>query len=274
MHRRDSAADSALQKDASNCAEQSVAIINKFFLKMLVWHLPTLVSKGMPRRAVLVFAHEAHVDLARRSFPMAARPLLNLPALGSEFSCAIDVHLFTSAGNASKVGPRIHRQTGQDFAARFENAIEEIAQLGYDEVVAVGRDCPGLRAPDIERAFAELASRKLVLGPDHRGGCYLIAVRVTDRELLRDVRWNQNTDCGQLRNRCAAASVFLLPVKHDLDSWSDIRIFARSGDPLARLALFLLAVICGLRKRPAHFVDIAAQHMRVRQQMPPPALAA
>lgn len=205
---------------------------------------------------------------------MAARPLLNLPAFASEFSPAIDVHLFTSAGNTSVAGPQVHRQSGQGFAERFENAIETIAQLGYDEVVAVGRDCPGLRALDIERAFAELASKKLVLGPDHRGGCYLIAFRTIDRELLRDVRWNRNTDCAQLLQRAGVAHVFLLPVKQDLDSWSDVRIFARRGDPLARFAAFLVDCFSISARQITPIVSFAAQHMRVRQQMPPPALAA
>ncbi len=205
---------------------------------------------------------------------MAAQPLLNLPAFASDFSPEIDIHLFTSAGNAGVAGPRIHRQSGRDFAERFENAIETIARLGYDEVVAVGRDCPGLRALDIEHAFAELASKKLVLGPDHRGGCYLIAFRSADRELLLDVRWKRNTDCAQLLERAGAPNVFRLPVKQDLDSWSDVRIFARSGDPLARLASFFLALFSIAPRQIAPIVSFAAQHMRVRQQMPPPALAA
>jgi hypothetical protein len=226
------------------------------------------------RRAVLLFAEKAHIDLARRSFPMAARPLLNLPAFASEFSPAIDVHLFTSAGNAGVADPPIHCQSGRGFAERFENAIETIAQLGYDEIVAVGRDCPGLRALDIEQAFAELASKKLVLGPDHRGGCYLIAFRARDRALLRNIRWKRNTDCAQLRHRCGTEEVFLLPVKHDLDSWADVQVFAQGDDLLARFARFLLAVIAAAQTGAFHFVSLASQQMRVRQQMPPPAFAA
>jgi hypothetical protein len=228
----------------------------------------------VPRRAVLIFAEKAHVDLARRAFPIAARPLLNLPAFGSEFSPEIDVHLFTLTGDAGVRGPRIHRQAGRDFAARFENAIETVAQLGYDEVVAIGRDCPGLCAGDIERAFAALKSKKLVLGPDHRGGCYLIAFRSADRELLRDVRWKQNTDCAQLLERGGVAHVSLLPVKHDLDSWTDLQMFARSSDPLAHLARFVLSLIGPARTRIVQFVSIVSQEMRIRQQMPPPAFVA
>ena len=215
-----------------------------------------------------------HVDLARRSFPMAARPLLNLPAFATEFSPAIDVHLFTSAGSTGVAGSQVHRQSGRGFAERFENAIETMAKLGYDEVVAVGRDCPSLRARDIEQAFDELASKKLVLGPDHRGGCYLIAFRTANRELIRDVRWKRNTDCAQLLHRAGAAHVSLLPVKQDLDSWSDVRIFARSGDPLARLASFFVDLFSLSCRQITPIVSFAARHMRMRQQMPPPAFAA
>jgi 2-phospho-L-lactate guanylyltransferase (CobY/MobA/RfbA family) len=226
------------------------------------------------RRAVLLFAEKTHVDLARRSFPLAAGRLLNLPAFASAFSPAIDVHLFTSAGNADVSVPRVHRQSGHGFAERFENAIETIAQLGYDEVVAVGRDCPALRALDIEHAFGELASKKLVLGPDHRGGCYLIAFRPADRELLRDVRWKRNTDCAQLLRRAGAGEVSLLPIKHDLDNWSDLRIFARTGNLLARLASFLAGLFCPSNRKLPPIVSFAARHMRVRQQIPPPELPA
>lgn len=252
---------------AAQFAERSVR------RKKLVSPPRVLVCKGVSRRAVLIFAEEANVELARRAFPNAARPLLDLPAFGSELSRGMDVHLFTSARGSIRFGARIHRQTGRDFAARLENAIERITELGYDEIVVVGRDCPSLRPSDVEDAFEKLGSRKLVLGPDHRGGCYLIAFRLNDRDLLRGVRWKRHTDCVQLRDRCLPSEVFLLPLKHELDSWADLRLFARGGDPLARLALFLLNAICGPGIAVTYFVDLALQRVRVRHQMPPPAFA-
>src|SRR5688572_8762314 len=111
--------------------------------KRLVGHPASFVSTGVPRRAVLVFADEINVDLARRSFPRAARPLFSVAALDAGLSPEIHLHLFTSA---PATGSRVHRQSGHDFAERLENAVETITQLGYDEVVAIGRDCPRLRA--------------------------------------------------------------------------------------------------------------------------------
>ncbi|MEY2558032.1 MAG: uncharacterized protein QOE34_1457 [Verrucomicrobiota bacterium] len=240
---------------------------------MLVGRPHRFVSKGVARQAVLVFADEAHVDLARRGLPPAARPLLNLPAFGLELSPGMDVHLFTSSHSSIRSGLGVHRQAGHDFASRLENAVEKMHQLGYDEIVAIGRDCPSLSPRDIEHAFAKLESSKLVLGPDHRGGCYLIAFRLCDRALLRGVRWKRHTDCAELRSRCLPSDVFLLSIKHDLDSWADVRLFARGGDPLARFAFFLVRVFCGSHATITHFVALAWQRARVRQQMPPPAFA-
>jgi Uncharacterized protein conserved in bacteria (DUF2064) len=232
--------------------------------------MTTSRSQLVSRRAVLIFAEATPVELARRAFPNSARPLLNLPAFGAELSHGIDVHLFTSGRGSNPSGPRVHRQAGHDFATRLENAIARINELGYDEVVVIGRDCPTLRSIDIEHAFGKLESRKLVLGPDHRGGCYLIAFRLRDRDLLCGVRWKRHTDCAQLRDRCLPSEVCFLPLKHELDSWADIRLFARCGDPLARLASFLVRVIGGLEIEVTHFVNLALQRVRIRQQMPPP----
>ena len=138
-------------------------------------------------------------------------------------------------------------------------------------IVAIGRDCPMLVANDLEIAFSQLRDKRLVLGPDHRGGCYLIGFRGADAGLLRGIRWNRNTDCAQLRARCHSSDVSLLAVKIDLDSWADIRLLARAGHQLAELCCNFLQHA----QVPYNcFVDLSAQALRVRGQMPPPALAA
>lgn len=221
---------------------------------------------------MLIFADQLTTDLARRQLPWAAHPLFSVPQKALAHGLNAELHLFTSCGS-SGAGLIVHRQIGASFAERFENAVERLAQLGFDEIVAIGRDCPQLEVRDVARAFAELATKCLVLGPDHRGGCYLIALRTTDRELLRGIRWKRNTDCVQLQQRCGPAGVFLLPVKHDLDSWADLRLLGRTGDAVGRFAEFLSRMVCAVHRELAIFVDLAAQLIRVRGQMPPPVSA-
>jgi glycosyltransferase A (GT-A) superfamily protein (DUF2064 family) len=243
-------------------------------VKRLVGRQARFVSKDVARRALLVFADEIQVDLARRAFPKAARPLLDIADLSAKISGATHVHVFTSGKTSAPGGASIHPQVGVGFRSRFEHAIETLARLGYDEIVAIGRDCPDLRASDIEHAFAELKGKKLVLGPDHRGGCYLIGFHSADRGLLRDVRWKHNTDCAQLCARADVADILLLTTRLDLDSRNDLQLFARGDDRLARLAAFLVRVVDAIAVAVAEFVSLASQRMRVRQQMPPPAFGA
>ena len=228
----------------------------------------------MLRRALLIFADDAKLDLARRGLSVAALPLLQFPSLRHEPAVAADIHVFSSAATPTNEAVGFHRQRGADFAQRFEHAIETLSELGYSEIVAIGRDCPTLRTDDIVQAFEQLHEKQLVLGPDHRGGCYLIAFHPRDRALLQDIRWKNNTDCGQLRARCGEDGVFLLPVKHDLDSWADLRLLARGSDWIARFASTLLQFVCFTGCRARHFVDLARHFVRVRGQMPPPVSAA
>ncbi len=229
-------------------------------------------SHALGRRALLIFADQLSTDLAKRRMPWSSNPLFSLANKDLARSSGAELHLFTS-GPVSRHGFTVHRQIGDFFAERFENAVDSLAKLGFDQIVAIGRDCPQLEASDVEVAFTELATKRLVLGPDHRGGCYLIGVRAVDRQLLRGIRWKQNTDRAELVRRCGSAQVRLLPVKYDLDSWADVRLLARTGDRAGLFALWRFPFIA-VTKRAARgtFVDLSYRAERARRQMPPPAL--
>jgi glycosyltransferase A (GT-A) superfamily protein (DUF2064 family) len=67
-----------------------------------------------------------------------------------------------------------------------------------------------------------------VLGPDHRGGCWLIAFHARDRaSLLNGIHWQQNIDFAELASRIAPGQLLTLEVKIDLDRWQDARLLAR-----------------------------------------------
>ncbi len=152
-------------------------MIEKNFAKSLAFlHPDTNIrrksdSESVNQKAVLIFAEALGLGLSRRRFPRALRSLLALPELGGTKTGA-DFHLFTSGPGTMAMFPGLicHEQRGTTFAQRLEAAVEEIARLGYEEVVLVGSDCPNLVADDIAIAFAELETKRLVLGPDHRGG--------------------------------------------------------------------------------------------------------
>ncbi len=201
---------------------------------------------------------------------MRFRALLSLDGIagpGNDF----DFHLFTSPGfkQSADSGRRVHFQSGKGFGERLENALETLAGLGYSEVVVVGRDCPELSRDLIGEAFRLLDRHRLVLGPDHRGGCYLIGLRCRDRALLAGIRWRKNTDCRQLEQRCASAQCARLPVKRDLDGWADLHVLASVKGWGVFLEAFFSGPPTGL-SRPRPPILLKRLHQAIRWQLPPP----
>ncbi|MBS1867924.1 MAG: DUF2064 domain-containing protein, partial [Acidobacteria bacterium] len=196
------------------------------------------------RRALLLFADSLQTSCARKGWPAAFQSLLAAAHLSFEsFEAAepFDFHLFTSPGGSRPTHScQIHVQQGTSFGEKLENAIATLARLDYREIVVVGQDCPDLEPADIRRAFELLDHHKLVLGPDHRGGCYLIGIHASDRSKLRGVQWQKNTDFQALRRRFGVENACQLAVKMDLDTWADVRLLAASASRWRNLAAFLL----------------------------------
>ena len=66
------------------------------------------------------------------------------------------------------------RQRGTTFGERLTHATREVFAVGYGNVLIVGNDCPTLRPEDLRAAARHLENGRPVLGPDRRGGAYLI----------------------------------------------------------------------------------------------------
>jgi rSAM/selenodomain-associated transferase 2/rSAM/selenodomain-associated transferase 1 len=68
-------------------------------------------------------------------------------------------------------------QESGDLGRRMAGALASAFRGGAERAVLVGTDVPDLRAPILYRAFLELESRDLVLGPAKDGGYYLIGLQ-------------------------------------------------------------------------------------------------
>jgi glycosyltransferase A (GT-A) superfamily protein (DUF2064 family) len=225
------------------------------------------------RDAVLVFARGAETDRRLRGLSRAAGTLLRGSALAAAATgAAADVHLFTpgAAPVRGEGGYVVHGQRGRTFGQRLSNAVASLAGLGYQRIVIVGGDCPDLSAADVRDALAGLAGHDAVLGPDHRGGCWLIAIHARDAARLRGVRWRRGTDFAELLARFADRAVATLSLKIDIDGPADVSLLARTA-PRWRW----LADVPSHTTRAASATPWAAAlaHVRLSAQLPPPLAA-
>ncbi len=68
-------------------------------------------------------------------------------------------------------------QKGNSFGEKFSNAISEVLQQGFSNVITIGNDCPSLNAAILIDAKFHLENGTNVLGLNQNGGLYLCGIR-------------------------------------------------------------------------------------------------
>jgi hypothetical protein len=180
------------------------------------------------RRCVLLFARAPAVEAeakgvgrARRLFELTrGRVLAAVAALPGA-----DLVIVGGAGS-SRAAHHL-AQRGRTFGQRLRCAFADVRALGYERIVAVPIDCPGLGAAHLAAAFRHLDAGQPVLGPSPDGGVYLLGTPADPEGWLRAVSWGTSRVFGQLLATCPGAA--LLAPLADLDAPRDLA--AHLDDP-------------------------------------------
>ena len=181
------------------------------------------------------------------------------PARGMPVSAESDrtgrAHAKDAGGFTLAFTPRLRciAERGSTFGERFENALEDVRSLGYDEIVAIGGDIPGLDGRRIAEAFSALASNDVVLGPSPDGGVYLIGARGAVGGLFAGVRWKTSSVFIRLRANAGGAAAILDPLR-DIDRRTDLPMIAEDPalDPeILRILRIVLAPAAVFTRSPS-----------------------
>ncbi len=115
---------------------------------------------------------------------------------------------------AGGLGNRLH----QAFMGNFRS--------GMKAVVAIGADCPELSTCHLEKAFRQLQTHDVVLGPAADGGYYLIGLRCPQAKLFENIPWGT----GEVFERTVAIannlhlSIATLEQLRDVDRPEDLEL--------------------------------------------------
>jgi uncharacterized protein len=123
-------------------------------------------------------------------------------------------------------------QNGHDLGTRMSNAFAEVFNMGYKSVLIIGSDCPELVTGLLDKAFAELETIDVVIGPAADGGYYLLGLNEPSPLLFENKEWStgsvlDTTVRDTLKSR---KKYFLLPrladvdTKADMDNWKSRQI--------------------------------------------------
>lgn len=122
-------------------------------------------------------------------------------------------------------------QRGEAFGERLLAAAQDILACGFSAVCLIDSDSPTVP----RAAFAEAVEvlqrpgDRLVLGPSHDGGYYLIGLKVAHPEPFGNISWSTCSVAAETRERCRQASLDLteLSLWYDVDDEATLHVLER-----------------------------------------------
>ena len=112
-------------------------------------------------------------------------------------------------------------QRGDGFGERLLAAAEDVLAIGYGAVCLIDSDSPTVPGAAFAQAVEALAAPgdRVVLGPSHDGGYYLIGLKHAHAAPFERITWSTGSVLAETVERCreAGLEVVLLPTWYDVD---------------------------------------------------------
>jgi glycosyltransferase A (GT-A) superfamily protein (DUF2064 family) len=124
------------------------------------------------------------------------------------------------------------RQKGDTFGERLTNAFDELFKKGFDGVIAVGNDCPGLGSVNWELITQIMKQNRPVLGPTPDGGSYLIGLTRESfhNDSFRQIPWKtrnvHQSLCKYLKS--GGFDLYEIDAQRDINKFDDLLYFLKT----------------------------------------------
>ena len=118
-------------------------------------------------------------------------------------------------------------QEGINLGERMKNCFTQAFTNGYQHVILIGSDSPDLPADILIKAFDELQTNEIVLGPSFDGGYYLIGFQNKSFEpsVFDNIHWGTSSVFTETIQKIQKKNhrLSILPVWNDIDTITDLK---------------------------------------------------
>ena len=144
------------------------------------------------------------------------------------------------------------------FHEQISRAFDCVFALGYEKIICIGNDCPGLRTSTLATAIDMLESGSTVLGPDRRGGVYLIGIDKERWKMLEgaQIPWQKEGLFDHLYQMISGlGNIQVLDKLNDIHSTHEVRSSWLAGElTLNEMLQWQKIIVAYLNIRPLVFI--------------------
>ncbi|TPN87238.1 TIGR04282 family arsenosugar biosynthesis glycosyltransferase [Aquimarina algicola] len=190
------------------------------------------------KTAILVFANSSEEEIRHKPISGGKQLFSALNAHTQHIvkSTALPYFVYTE-----------NEQQGHTFGERFVNAIQDIYDKGFENVITIGNDTPHLQKKHLLETVKQLKSNTFVLGPSTDGGFYLMGLHKSQFKIdvLLRLPWQSRelSDCIQRWIRQSKIEVISLEVLEDIDTVKDLKSVFDSFKTLPRELITIIQKI-------------------------------
>ena len=179
------------------------------------------------RKAILFFVRNEHQEQQIKPLPRICGLVGSYRAINRTISNRlaplqqeVDFVLATTGSQTAIPAHYRIQQQGESFGERIAQAVEDVFQLGYEQIVVIGNDCLDITTGDITNAFDKLdAEAEISAAPTHDGGAFLIGLQKDGfkKDLFARLPWQTPQLFDELVSSLSAETLPI--IRTDYDSW-------------------------------------------------------
>jgi len=184
--------------------------------------------------AVLIFANSAQKEVLKKGISSPELfDQLNNQVLKTVVKSGLEYFLITE-----------NEQKGDSFGERLSNAIQQIYDKGFENVIAIGNDTPQLKVRHLLETDKLLKERKIILGPSIDGGFYLMGIHKTlfQKDNFSKLPWQTKAlaTCVEDFIIDLHEESYKLETLQDIDSINDLKAVLKISKAISSAIIILI----------------------------------
>lgn len=210
--------------------------------------------------AILIFTQEASKEAARKMLTPSKNQGVNRLVFDklnhfvertavAAASMVDNLHVFHSN--------QLIKPNGDSFGKQLSTAIQVVFERGFEKVICIGNDCPALDESRILAAAERLQKVDTVIGPDNRGGVYLLGISSKDfkPEVFENLAWQSEKMLESFMEQYSKKTVLLLETLSDIHTFQELQTYATSKYFIAFLIQFIEQTVSKIQQLFCVFVE-------------------